>query len=38
MLKESAEIRKAFSKGQNLLDYFKVKFAETDKEAAVGAS
>ncbi|MNF82214.1 hypothetical protein D3C84_645140 [compost metagenome] len=36
LLEESAEIRKAFAKGQNLLDYFKVKFAETDKEAAVG--
>lgn len=32
LLKESAEIRKAFAKGQNLLDYFKVKFAEPSRE------
>lgn len=32
LLKESAEIRKAFAKGQNLLDYFKVKFAEPNQE------
>ncbi|MNG41731.1 hypothetical protein D3C85_1387560 [compost metagenome] len=27
LLKESDEVRKAFRRGQNLLDYFKVKFA-----------
>jgi hypothetical protein len=38
LLQESAEIRKAFAKGKNLLDYFKVKFSEPDKEPAVDAS
>ena len=38
LLKESAEIRKAFAKGQNLLDYFKVKFSEPAQEPTVGAS
>ncbi|TPG78067.1 hypothetical protein EAH74_25870 [Pseudomonas mandelii] len=32
LLEESAEMRKAFAKGQNLLDYFKVKFAEPTQE------
>ncbi|WP_223449683.1 MULTISPECIES: DUF6708 domain-containing protein [unclassified Pseudomonas] len=38
LLKESAEIRKAFAKGQNLLDYFKVKFSEPAQEPTVDAS
>ena len=38
LLEESAEIRKAFAKGQNLLDYFKVKFSEPAQEPTVGAS
>lgn len=38
LLKESAEIRKAFAKGQNLLDYYQIKFAEpaTESPAATG--
>ncbi|SDS00554.1 DUF6708 domain-containing protein [Pseudomonas prosekii] len=33
LLRESTEIRKAFAKGQNMLDYFKVKFAETTQKS-----
>ncbi|MCL5224886.1 DUF6708 domain-containing protein [Pseudomonas nunensis] len=33
LLRESTEIREAFAKGQNLLDYFKVKFAETTQKS-----
>lgn len=34
LLKESAEIRKAFAKGQNLLDYYQIKFAEPLAESS----
>ncbi|KPN92938.1 hypothetical protein AL066_06440 [Pseudomonas nunensis] len=33
LLRESTEIRKAFAKGQNMLDYFKVKFAKPTQES-----
>ncbi|MFJ2682322.1 DUF6708 domain-containing protein [Pseudomonas sp. NPDC087342] len=33
LLRESTEIREAFAKGQNLLDYFKVKFAEPTQKS-----
>ncbi|WP_256670053.1 hypothetical protein [Pseudomonas sp. L-22-4S-12] len=35
LLKESAEIRNAFAKGQNLLDYYKIKFTEEPAEIPV---
>jgi hypothetical protein len=33
LLKESAEIRKAFAKGQNLLDYYQIRFAEPSSKS-----
>ncbi|WP_250548235.1 hypothetical protein [Pseudomonas hormoni] len=38
LLEESTEIRKAFAKGQNLLDYFNVKFADPAKKPAMSAT
>lgn len=35
LLKESAEIRNAFAKGHNLLDYYKIKFTEEPAEIPV---
>ncbi|SEL82700.1 hypothetical protein SAMN05216214_12712 [Atopomonas hussainii] len=37
LLKESAEVRKAYTKGQTMLDYYKIKFTEQPPEAVVAA-